>query len=69
VVMGDEDGDGAGAMAGAGMVVEATPSSTCALVRASVRVGVSDTPTIPFSRAGMFSGRLGGGAAGLAASC
>ena len=68
-VMGDGDGDGTGAIAGAGVVVEATPPSTCVLVRAFVRVGVSDTPTIPFSRAGMFSGRLGGGAAGLATSC
>ena len=59
-VMGD--GDGAGAIAGAGVVVEATPPSTCALVHASVRVGVLDTPTIPFSGAGTFSGRLGGDA-------
>ena len=55
------DGDGAGAIAGTGVVVEATPPSTCVLVRASVQVGVSDTPTIPFSRARTFSGRLGGG--------
>ena len=61
-VMGDGDRDGARAIAGAGVVVEATSPSTCALVRASVRVGVSDTPTIPFSRARTFSGRLGGGA-------
>jgi len=61
-VVGDGDGDGAGAIAGAGVVVEATPPSTCALVRASVRVGVLDTPTIPFSGAGTFLGRLGGGA-------
>ena len=61
-MMGDRDGDGAGAIAGAGVVVEATPPSTCALVRASVRVGVLDTPTIPFSGAGTFLGRLGGSA-------
>ena len=61
-VMGDGDGDEARAIAGAGVVVEATPPSTCVLVRASVRVGVSDTPTIPFSRARTFLGQLGGSA-------
>ena len=61
VVVGDGDEDGAGAIAGASVVMEATPPFTCMLVRASVWVGVSDTPTIPFSRARTFSGRLGGG--------
>ena len=66
-VMGNGDEDGAGAIAGAGVVVEATPPFTCALVRASVWVGVLDTPTIPFSGPGSFlggdtlsSGQLGG---------
>ena len=60
--MGDGDGNGARTIAGAGVVMEATPPFTCVLVHASVWVGVSDTPTIPFSRARMFSGQLGGGA-------
>ena len=61
-VVGDGDGDGVGAIAGAGVVVEATPPSTCVLVHASVRVGVLDTPTIPFSGARTFPGRLGSSA-------
>ena len=61
-VVGDRDGDGAGAIAGAGVVVEATPPFTCALVRATVWAGVLDTPTIPFSGAGMFLGQLGSSA-------
>jgi len=36
VVVGDGDGDRAGAIAGAGVVMKATPPFTCALVRASV---------------------------------
>ena len=39
-VVGDEDGDGVGAIAGAGVVMEATPPFTCALVCAFVWVGV-----------------------------
>ena len=65
-VVGNRDGDKTGAIAGAGVVVEATPPFTCTLVRASVWVGVLDTPTIPFSGAGLclgqlalFSGQLG----------
>ena len=61
-VMGNEDEDKAGVIAGAGVVVEATPPFTCALVRASVWVDVLDTPTIPFSGAGMFLGQLGSSA-------
>ena len=55
------DGEGVRAIAGAGVVVEATLPFTCTLVHA-VWVGVSDTPTIPFFRARTFSGRLGGSA-------
>ena len=71
VVVGNEDRNGVRPIAGAGLVVEATPPFTCMLVCAFVWVDVSDTPTIPFSGAGssFLSGQLGGSAASLAASC
>ena len=55
----DKDGDRTRAIAGAGVVVEATPPFACTLVCATIWVGVLDTPTIPFSGAGLCSGRLG----------
>ena len=54
--MGDRNGDKAGAIAGAGVVV-ATPPFTCTFVHDFVWVGVLDTPTIPFSGARMFLGQ------------
>ena len=60
-MMGDGDGNRVRVIAGAGVVVEATPPFPCMLVHVFVWVGVLDTPTIPFSGARTFLGWLGGG--------